>query len=372
MAGDYYKILGVEKGATKEEIKRAYRRLAHQFHPDKVGAFDSAKRAEAEKRFKEINEAYQVLSDDDKRSQYDRFGRVFEGAQGGPAGGFGGWPDFGGFRWAEGDVSGIEFDLGEVFGDLFGGGQAARTRPKGRDSTAEIQLTLEEVFHGLTKRLELRHYIICEHCQGSGGDPFSGTKQCPTCQGEGRIRRKARTFLGSFEEVKTCSDCDGEGKVFVKVCPTCHGEGRIFGTNAMDVVIPAGVENGAIIKRIGEGEPPERKSSRPGDFYLKIKIKAHPVFRREAEKLFITLPISFTEAALGAAKTIPTIEGKPIEVKIPAGVQSGELLRVKAEGMKEFQGSRRGDLFVEVKVETPKKVSRRARELLEELDDEFK
>src|SRR3989344_1509553 len=354
MKDDYYKILGLAKGASKEEIKKAYRKLAHQYHPDKIGA-DSVRRAEAEKKFKEINEAYQVLSDDRKRAHYDRFGK----AEGGFSSGFGG-QDFGGFRWQDNESGGMEFDFGEIFSDIFGASDS-RVRSRGRDVTTEIQITLEEAFHGLAKKIEFRGHVACQHCQGSGGDPISGAKVCTVCQGEGRVRRRARTFFGSFEEVKTCQECDGEGKVPVRICSYCHGEGQIFGNRVLELNIPAGIEDNSFIKKEGEGEPSERKGGRQGDLYIKIRIKPHQSFRREGDNLLFAMFINYTEAALGVEKDIAGIDGSRIALKIPPGVQSGELLRVKGEGMRQFNSRHRGELLVEVRVETPKRLSRRAR-----------
>ncbi len=366
MAKDYYKILGVQRSASKDAIKKAYRKLAHLYHPDKAGG-DTSKRAEAEKKFKEINEAYQILSDDAKRQQYDRFGRVFDGSHSQGAEGF----DFGGFRWpgSEG-MGGIEFDFGDIFGDIFGE-TSGRRRSRGRDITVELSVTLEEVFSGVHRKLELRHFVLCPLCHGSGGDPAHGTKICSTCQGEGRVRRRARTIFGSFEEVKTCSDCDGEGKMAVKACPKCHGERKVFGERSVELQVPPGVEDGAFIKKEDEGEPSDRRGSRAGDLYVKIKIKPHPVFRREGQNLYMKLPLSFTDSALGTSKDIVTIESKSLTVKVPAGSQSGELLRVKGEGMQHFGSSARGDLFIEIQVMTPKKLSRRAKELLQDLQKEI-
>lgn len=358
MANDYYKILGVEKGANDDEIKRAYRKLAHKYHPDKGGG--------DEKKFKEINEAYQVLSDKAKRQQYDQFGRTFEGAQGGP--GFGGF-DFSGFQGFGGQ--GFDFDFGEsgggfenIFSDIFGGGRTKR-KARGADIQVDAEISFEEMVKGAEREMNLYIQAVCDRCQGSGGEPGTGKKTCPTCKGAGQIRKTTRSFLGSFSQVSTCPECKGEGAVYEKKCSKCGGNGRTKEERKIKIKIPAGIENSQTISLQGQGEAGER-GARSGDLYVNIHVRPHEKFERFGNDILSTEYIPFTVATLGGKAEIDTIDGKLI-LKIPSGTQSGETFRIKGRGVPDLNGRGIGNQLVKVVVKVPKKLSREQKELLEKL-----
>ena len=362
MSKDYYKILGVGKNTSKEEIKRAYRELAQKYHPDKKGG--------DEKKFKEINEAYQVLSDDKKRAQYDQFGTVF--GEGGPSWGgswqgvnfedlFKGFSGFGGFR-------DTEFDFSDIFGDIFDRGRRTRRyKTKAQDISIDLELTLEEIYKGLKKDIKLRKSVLCPDCRGSGGEPGGSMKKCPACGGSGEIHRSQRTFFGSFSQIDTCPNCGGEGKIPEKSCAKCHGKGIVRDVETITISLPFGVDNGQIIKLEGQGEA-GGKGEIPGDLYIRIHLKKHKYFTKKGDDIYYELLISFTQAALGDKIEIPTLE-KKVSLKIPAGIQSGKLIRIRGKGLPKAGGGR-GDQFVKIQVETPQKISQKAKELLEKLKDE--
>ena len=360
MSKDYYKVLDVSKSASKDEIKRAYRKLAHQHHPDKKGG--------DEKKFKEINEAYQVLSDDKKRAQYDQFGSVFStqgsprGEAGGPASG---WEDlfqgFSGFR-------NVDFDLGDIFGDMFGQrGRARRYKTKAQDISIDLELTLEDIYKGLKKDIKLRKSVECPNCKGVGGEPGSVMKKCSTCGGNGEIHQTQRTVFGSFSRVATCSDCQGEGEVPEKTCVECRGRGIIQNIETITVNIPFGVDDNQIIRLEGHGEA-GGKGELSGDLYIRIYLKKHRDFIKKGDDVYCELPISFTQTALGDKIEILTLEGK-VKLKIPAGIQSGKLIRIRGKGMPRASGGR-GDQFVKIQIETPKKISQKVKDLLKKLKEE--
>lgn len=370
MARDYYEILGVGKGASDDEIKRAYRRLAQKHHPDKPGG--------DEKKFKEINEAYQVLSDKQKRGQYDQFGQTFEQAQAQGRGGFGGaqgFGDFGGFADAFRNASGgVNFDFGgggfeDIFGDIFGGGaRRGRTRKQGEDIAIDMELTLEEAYSGVEREVNIHKRTICPACKASGAEPGSKTITCPTCKGKGEVRQTQRTILGSFTQVSVCPECGGEGKITEKKCRACGGDGRVRESVPMKIRIPAGVENGMSLTLEGAGEAGP-KGGTSGDLYVNIHIKPHKYFTRQNADLIYELEIGFSQAAMGAKVEVPTITGKA-SLTIPAGIESGKVIRMRGEGMPNLQGRGRGDQLVNIKIKTPKSLSRRQKELLEELGKE--
>lgn len=359
---DYYKILGVNKNASQEEIRRAFYKLAHQYHPDKGGDPE---------KFKEINEAYQVLSDPAKRAQYDRYGQVFEGV------GAGSHYDFSDFRWANFDVeSPFDFafqgDLFDLFSDFFGSSKRKKTKreTRGKDLEVDVEITLEEAAFGTRKEVSFRTYINCSHCQGTGYEPGSKEKLCPQCKGEGVIRQTQRTILGEFTQIRDCPKCKGRGKIPEKPCSFCGGDGRLYSLKTLKVNIPEGIRNNERIKIENEGEA-GWWGGESGDLYLKIKILPHPVFERKEDDLFTTLEISFPEAVLGSKKEIRSLDGKKIILKIPPGTNSGDIFRIRNKGIKHFNLSGYGDLYVKIKIKTPKKVSSRAKELLEELKKEL-
>ncbi len=364
---DYYKILGVAKGASEEEIKKAYRKLAHQHHPDKTGG--------DEKKFKEINEAYQVLSDAKKRAQYDRFGTAepFQGFgggqwQGGPAGagfpgGFEGFPGFEGMGGAE--------DLNDIFETIFEGMGVRPKRPiyrRGSDLEFGLEITLEDAFNGVTKEVNLQTFVKCETCKGKGGDLTAGFKQCQTCNGRGEIKEERRTFFGSFSQVKTCETCQGFGQIPNKVCGTCKGSGRVRGERTVRVEIVPGIASDQIIKVSGMGEAGER-GTEAGDLYLRIRVKPHPIFRREGNELVIQKEISPLDLLLARKVEVPTIEGKRIKIEIPEGFNLRERLRVPGEGMPRFGSFGRGNMLIEFVVKAPKKPNSKTEKILEDLDN---
>lgn len=363
MAQDYYEILGVAKSASADDIKRAYRKLAHQYHPDK----DKGNEA----KFKEVNEAYQILSSPEKRQQYDRFGTNFQnmGAGGFSAGGgpASGW-DFSNF--SQGFNGGVEFeDAFDIFSDIFSGGGSHRPRrERGVDLEMDLSLTFEEAVFGIEKELSLEKIDACEHCSGSGAEPGSKILTCPKCHGTGQIRTTRRTILGQMASVAVCDRCDGSGKVPEIPCKVCGGSGRKRRVKTLKVRIPAGVEDNQRIRVSGEGEV-GYKGSNFGDLYLHLHVSGNPKFKREGTTIFSEIPISFYQAALGTTGEVDTVDGK-VKLKIPAGTQSGKVLRLKGKGIPILNGSGRGDHLVTVRVVTPSKLNKKERESLKKLADE--
>jgi molecular chaperone DnaJ len=355
MSKDYYEILGVQKSASKDELKKAYHKLAHKYHPDKNKGDD--------KKFKEVNEAYQTLSDDQKRAQYDRFG------SGGPQQGFGGnGGGFGGFDFT-GQNGGMEFDmgdLGDIFGDFFGGGRSRGQTRRGRDISTEIDLSFEESIFGVERTILLTKQSLCDICKGSGGKPGTKMDTCKVCNGQGQIREMKRSILGTFESRKTCDVCHGSGKVPSEKCIECHGKGVRTKQEEITVKIPAGIHPGEMIRMTGMGEAIAGATA--GDLYIKINVKSHNVFKRDGFNLNMDLPIKLTDALLGMTYVLKTLEGNTIEVKIPEGVNHGELLRVKGKGVPSSRG--RGDIILRIQIQMPKKLSRKTKEHIEELRKE--
>lgn len=360
MSKDYYQILGLSKGATEADIKKAFRELAHKHHPDKEGGNEA--------KFKEINGAYQVLSNPQKKAQYDQFGQTFD--QGGGPGGFGG---FGGFGANSGSGAGANFDMGdisEMFGDMFGfGGQrGGRRQARGGDIEVNAQIGFAEAAFGAEKTFELYKPAACKACSGTGIPPGAKMSTCKRCEGKGRVRQVQRTMLGSFESVATCAECRGAGNVPESVCKECAGEGVKREKTSVTIKIPAGIDDGETIRVSGGGEAGVRGTP-SGDLYLHIRVKSDPRYERDGFDVYSDLDVAFSEAALGATKPVDTLDGE-LEVKIPSGVQSGEEIRLKGRGVPHLRGNGRGDHFVRVSVKTPKHLSRKAKQLLEELKDE--
>jgi molecular chaperone DnaJ len=343
---DYYETLGLQRGASAQEIKSAYRKLAMQYHPDRNPGDEAA-----EQRFKEINEAYEVLKDDQKRAAYDQFGHAaFEqGMGGGRPGGF----DFGSFA----DV----FD--DLFGDLAGGGRRRGANNRGADLRYNLTITLEDAFNGKKAQLRVPTSVACEACGGSGSEGGAAAVACPTCRGMGRVRAQQ----GFFTLERTCPNCQGTGSVIKDPCKTCQGSGRQQEEKSLAVNIPPGVEDGTRIRLAGEGEAGLRGAP-PGDLYIFISVQPHRMFQRQGQDLYCEVPITFATAALGGEIDVPTIEGKRLKLSIPAGTQTGRQFRVRDKGMVELQGKRRGDMFVEVTVETPVNLTKRQQELLREFE----
>ncbi len=355
---DYYQILGLQKSASQDEIKKAYRTLAHKYHPDKGGD---------EKKFKEINEAYQTLSNQEKRQQYDTFGRTFEGGAD-PSQGFG--FDFSGFRGGGFDF-GFE-DIGDIFGEMFGFGSQRKSKDakRGEDIEIDMELPLEAVLKNQEKEIILSKYVSCSRCKGSGAEPGTKTKECFTCRGAGRVQKIIKTPLGSFTSQSVCPECGGEGYVPEKPCNVCKGEGRIKGEETVKVEIPAGVDTNQTLKFAGKGDA-ARKQGRPGNLYLRIFVKLHPVFERKGDDLYLSQEIPFSKAVLGGEAEIETLEKGSIILEIPAGTESEKVFRISGKGLTRFGSfNKRGDLYVKIKIRTPKKVSKRQKDLLGELDKE--
>ena len=379
MDKNYYDLLGVSKGATTDEIKKAYRKLAHKHHPDKSGG-DEAK-------FKEINQAYQVLSDDSKRKQYDQFGQTFDGAGSGSSygggagnGGFGGF-DFSGFQGFGGNkdgfsaqggpASGWEFEGGfeDIFSDIFGGGRAAgRRKPKGQDIQVDVEISFEEMVKGVDKEIELYKRVQCDHCHGEGSEPGSGRKTCPTCGGAGKVRKTNNSFFGSFSQIVTCADCQGEGMIYEKKCSKCHGEGSVKESAKIKISIPAGIQDGQTISVSGQGEAGGR-GSRAGDLFVLIHVKKHVKFVRKGDDILSTEKIPFSMAVFGGKIEIETVLEKLI-LKIPAGTASGEIFRIKNAGAPDLHGRGTGNHLVTVVVDVPRNLSREQKSILEKLQDQ--
>ncbi|MFA5022995.1 MAG: molecular chaperone DnaJ [Candidatus Paceibacterota bacterium] len=366
MSKDYYKTLGVEKKASKEEVKKAFHKLAHKYHPDKQGG-DEAK-------FKEINEAYQILSDDNKRAQYDMYGsgQPFDFAQG-KADGFSGF-DFSGFQnggpfdFAQGK-QGFEFDLGDLFGDLFGGqrGGGRAQQKRGRDISVDIQISFKEAIFGTERNILINKISQCESCHGSGAEAGSQMKKCPTCGGKGKVNETRRSIFGVFQSTRECSDCLGRGEVPDKKCHVCKGAGVLNKQENIKVSVPSGIDNGEMIRMTGQGEAVS--GGQNGDLYVKIHVEQNSSYKRLGYDLATDLKIKLTDAILGAEYTLETLDG-PLTLKIPAGLAYGEILRVKGKGVPVRESNRRGDLLVRVIFSTPAKLSRSAKKAIEDLREE--
>jgi len=353
---NYYDMLGVEKSASAEEIKKAYRKKAHEYHPDKGTG--------NEQKFKEISEAYQVLSSSEKRQQYDHYGQTQDQAarNGQGFGGQGGNP-FGDFGF--GDFSGGDF--GDIFGDIFGGGQQRQSRrSRGIDLEMAMNLSFEEAVFGVEKNVTLEKQDTCKTCSSSGAEPGSKVVTCPKCHGSGQIVASRRTIFGNVQSRMACDNCEGTGKVPEVPCKTCKGSGVLRQDKTITVTIPAGIDNGQRIRVSGEGEAGYRGSS-PGDLFLVMHVSSSKEFVRDGVSLHKTLPISFTQASLGAKLIVKTMDGD-IELKIPAGTQSGTQFRVKGKGVPHVnQQGRRGDLFITARVVVPGKLTKKEKDLLKEL-----
>jgi len=351
---DYYEILSVTRTATEQEIKSAYRKLAMQYHPDR-----NPGNSQAEEKFKECTEAYSVLMDSDKRARYDQYGHA--AVNGG--GGFGGF-DASNFA----DVSDI---FGDIFSDFFGvnvgGGRGGRTRvQRGGDARADITLTFEEAAFGKKTQVKVRRYEACEQCKGSGSAGSKGPSTCPTCAGRGQVRYQQ----AMFSIARTCPTCQGQGRVISDPCGKCKGESRMMKEHIVDVGVPAGVEDGTRIRYQEQGDVGPNGGP-PGDLYVVLEVKPHAFFEREGKDLHCSVPISFSQAAMGAEIVIPTLDGGEHKLKIQEGTQSGTTFRVRGKGVPVLQSSGKGDMYVRVRVETPRKLTKRQRELLSELGETF-
>lgn len=361
MNKDYYAILGVNKGASKDEIKKAFYKLAQIYHPDKKGG--------DEKKFKEANEAYQVLSDDAKRSKYDQFGAGFENMGGGygagqQQGGFGGF-DFSGFQ------GGGDFDFGnlnDIFSDFFGGGMGGNRSQarRGRDISTEIQISFKDSIFGVNRKILITKTSKCSTCDGKGAKHGTKMEKCKTCNGQGKVHELRRTILGSISSTKLCEVCLGSGEIPKEVCEKCHGKGVLRQEEEIALNIPAGIRDGEMIRMSGMGEAISKGTN--GDLYIKINVASHPVFKREGSNLIMDLNLKLSDALLGMEYPIETLDG-PIKVKIPEGVSVNEILRIREKGVP-MGKAKRGDLLVKLHIKMPNKLSRKSRELIEQLKKE--
>lgn len=360
MAKDYYDILGVSKDASEAEIKKAYRKLAHTYHPDKKGG-DEAK-------FKEVNEAYQTLSDPQKRQQYNQFGSNYQ--QAGGAGGFGSYGNAQGFSFEDlFGQSGFSFGGGfeDVFSDVFGGRGRSQNQSRGRDIQVEVELTLEEAYKGVSRNIELDIQSVCEACDGTGAENKK-TKQCSTCQGKGYIDKQVRTMLGTFNQRETCSTCHGKGEIPISVCRACNGMGVKRSKKQIKISVPEGISHGQTLEMRGMGEAAPYGNS-VGNLYIHVSIKPHSRFERKGDDLYVTEDIVYTTAVLGGSIDIKTLDGE-LTLKVPKHTQSGKVFRIKDKGMPHLQGRGHGDMFVTLRISTPTHISRKAQQLLKDLQSE--
>jgi len=360
MQKDYYKILGVEKSASQDDIKKAYYKLAHQHHPDKKGG-DEAK-------FKEVNEAYQTLSDKNKRDQYDKFGTTFNGA-GGANGGYQNvnWEDMMGGMGGFGNIE----DIFDMFGEGFGMGSRKKTKDPRRGKNLEvlIELEMESILIDQEKEISITKNSKCSRCEGSGAEPGTSTKECFTCRGTGRVQQIRKTIFGTISQYAICPECHGEGIKPEHPCNVCHGEGRTKKEEKVKITIPAGVDNNQIIKVKGKGEAGKR-GGESGDLYIRIGVRPHKVFQRSGDDIYIQKNITFSQATLGDKIKVPTLEGDNMMVSVPSGIESGKILKVSKRGIPHFSSVGRGNMYIQMNIETPQKISKRQKELLEELKKE--
>ena len=360
---DYYEVLGVKKDATEQELKKAYRKLAMKYHPDR-----NPDDKEAEEKFKEINEAYEVLSDADKRRTYDQFGH--DGLNG--QGGFGGQ---GGFDGGFGGFGGGGFGFEDIFGDIFGGGggfggggSRRRGPQRGADIKQSVRITFEEAAKGVEKEIKITRREECDTCNGTGAKPGTSKKTCPNCHGTGSVRSVQKTPFGNIATNRTCATCNGTGEVIDDPCTKCHGTGATRKTKTIKVNIPAGIDDGQMIKLEGQGEFGEPGAPR-GNLYIIVDVAPHKLFKRDGFDVYIDMPITFVQAALGDEIEVPTLDGK-VKYKIAEGTQSGTVFRLKEKGIKRIRGNSRGDQYVKVNVEVPKKLNEKQKDILREFANE--
>jgi molecular chaperone DnaJ len=345
---DYYEVLGLERSASDTDIKKAYRMLARQYHPD------VNREPDADARFKEIAEAYEVLSDPDKRAAYDRFGHA--GLSGN------GFSDFSGFG-----------GLGDIFEDIFAGfGMAGRQKSprgprRGADMRYDLEIDFEEAVFGVEKEIEVPRHELCTRCDGTGAEPGTSPTTCPQCRGTGEIRRVQQSLLGSFVNVATCSRCQGEGTIITTPCTECHGRKKIRHTRTISVTIPAGVEDGTQLRLSGEGELGDRGGP-PGNLYVFLSVQKHPLFLRRGTDIFLELPINFAQAALGDEVKVPTLEGEE-KFTIPAGTQTGKVFRLRGKGVPHLRGTGRGDMLISTRTVTPTRLNDEQKDLLRQLGE---
>lgn len=352
---DYYEVLGVSRNASEDELKKAYRKVAKKYHPDL-----NPGNKEAEEKFKEVNEAYGVLSDPEKRSKYDQFGHA------------GVDPNFGA---GGGGFNGAGFDFGDIFSDIFGGGfggfggGSRRNGPRrGADVRQAVDISFEEAAFGCKKKINITKQEKCDTCGGSGAAPGTSAETCHRCNGTGQIQTQQRTMLGYMTNVSTCPECHGSGKIIKTPCRDCRGTGKVRKSKTIEIDIPAGIDDGQTMQLSGQGEAGERGGPN-GDLLVTIRVRRHPLFRRQDNDVYITMPITIVQAALGATVKVPTLDGT-VEYDIPEGTQPGTRFRLRGKGIPFLRGRGRGDQYVTVDVEIPKNLSMKQKELLREFDDD--
>jgi molecular chaperone DnaJ len=356
MAKDFYQTLGVDKKASKDEIKKAFHKLAHQYHPDKKGGNEA--------KFKEVNEAYQTLSDETKRRAYDTYGEAGVGSGGGQQGYSGGFGGFGGQGF-----DGV--DLGDIFGDIFGGGYASATGDRverGRDISIDIEISFEESIFGTERKVSLGKSSRCDTCSGSGAKPGTKLKKCATCGGKGKVTEVRKSFLGQFATTHTCGVCGGKGEVPDEKCKTCNGIGIVKKQEEVAIGVPPGINHGEMLRMSGRGEAVAHGI--PGDLYIRVHVKPHALYHREGQNLIMTLDVKLSDALLGATYKIAALDGKTIDVKIPEGVKFGDTLRLKEKGVPGHSRGRTGDILIHVNIKTPTKLSGKVKKMIEELRTE--
>ncbi len=351
---DYYEILGLQRGASKDEVKKAFRKLAAQYHPDK--------KTGDEEKYKEVTEAYAVLGDDKRKAEYDTYGHAFSGG-GGAGAGFGGF-DWSNFQQAGGfHAQGFDFDLNDIFQNFGFGG--ARQAARGHDISIDINLSFSESIFGVTRKVLITKNTTCTHCQGTGAKTGTAMATCGTCNGNGKIREARQSIMGTFTTVRECTVCHGTGQIPKERCGHCAGAGIVRAQEEITIKVPAGINNGEVIRMTGRGEAIPH--GQPGDLYIKVHVEAHASIKREGSTLTSTLPIKLSDALLGGVYHVVTLDGT-VDIKIPAGITHGEMLRIKEKGVPSDRG--RGDFLVKISIEIPKKLSRKAQKLVEELRTE--
>lgn len=366
MPEDYYKILNISRDASEVEIKKAFRRLAHKHHPDKGGD---------DKEFHKINEAYQVLSDKKKKSQYDQFGKTFEGMGQGNFSGFQGF-DFGSFReQSERASTGFNSEnIGDIFEEFFGARTGRETKKedlkRGNDIQIDVEIGLEETLYSQKREFSIYKYKACPRCRASGAEPGTKIKECSTCRGEGQVQKMRRTILGTITHYTVCPACQGEGNAPQKPCNVCQGGGRIKNEEKIDITIPAGVDSGQMMKFKEKGDSGKRGGT-SGDLYVRIFVKRHPVFERKGDDLYASVKTTFSQMILGGQIESPTLEKEKITyLKIPAGTEPGKVFRISQKGIPRFSSYGRGNLYVKIQMTTPKRLTRKQKELLKKLQEE--
>ena len=371
MAGkrDYYEVLGVNKNATDDELKKAYRKLAKKYHPDA----NPNNKEEAEAKFKEVNEAYETLSDPQKRKMYDQFGPDGPQGFGGGQGPFGGQGNYYSYSSSGFDGFGDFGDLGDIFSSIFGGGFGGRTTSKrqrgprkGADLNVRMEITFEQAFSGVEKEIVVTRDETCEHCHGTGAKPGTSPVKCPTCHGTGQVTQVQNTILGQMQTTRTCTACHGTGEIIQEPCDNCRGKGTVRKQPKIRVKIPAGIDDNQTVVLRGEGEPGE-KGGPKGDLYITVKIKRHSIFTRKGNNVMCEVPITITQATLGAELEIPMVDGSKEKYKIPVGTQTGSKFTIRNKGFKSINSSSTGDFIFTVTVKTPKRLTKEQRELLVKL-----